>query len=178
MKLYITLLAGLLFLASCNTQKVMKNEEQEYKGKKILVGEINEDNFKVEPYNDWFPMYYDAHKTNTEIIDKIADELKGYEVKVFMGTWCGDSRQWTPAFFKVMDYAHFPQNQIHMYAVDREKHSLNEEEKGLNISHVPTFIFLKNGKEAGRIVEAPINTLEEDIRDIVNGKPQKPNYAE
>lgn len=156
----------------------MNNQEQDYNGSKILVGEIDEHNFEKEPYNDWFPLNYDAHEVDAKTVDAMATALKKFDVKVFMGTWCEDSRQWTPAFFKVMDYAGFSDSQIEMFAVDRSKHSLNNEEAGLDISHVPTFIFMKDGKEVGRIVESPINSLEEDIRDIVNGNPQTPNYAE
>lgn len=178
MKTSFYLLALLVFMASCNTQKVMQNEEQDYKGSKILVGEINEHNFEKAPYNDWFPANYEYYDVDVQQVDAIAQDLKNLDVKIFMGTWCGDSREWTPAFFKVMDYADFPHDHIEMYAVNREKHSLNNEESGFGITHVPTFIFLKNGKEVGRIVESPINSLEEDMRDIVNGHPQIPNYAE
>lgn len=158
-------------------QKVLVNEEvQDHNGSKMLLGEINEKNFDTADYS-WYKDYYNSFKIDTETIDSFKDKLGDYDVKIFMGTWCSDSKRETPNFFKVMDYAGYPDSKIEMYAVDRQKHSLNSEEKGKEITHVPTIIFYKNGKEVGRIVESPINTMEQDIRDIVNGNPQTPNYS-
>ncbi|NNK29609.1 MAG: thioredoxin, partial [Flavobacteriaceae bacterium] len=39
--------------------------------------------------------------------------------------------------------------------------------QGRNIEYVPTIIFLKDGKEAGRIVELPMNSLEQDMEAII-----------
>ena len=38
-------------------------------------------------------------------------------------------------------------------------------------------VFFKNRKEVNRIVESPIESLEEDMAQITNEKPYTPNYA-
>jgi hypothetical protein len=40
----------------------------------------------------------------------------------------------------------------------------------LGIERVPTFIFYKNNSEAGRIIEVPVTSLEQDTRDILRRK--------
>ena len=55
---------------------------------------------------------------------------------------------------------------------------LEEFEKGLNITNVPTFIFYKNGKEVNRIVESPRVSLEQDMIDIINGNNYKHIYIQ
>ncbi|MXV37507.1 thiol reductase thioredoxin [Flavobacteriaceae bacterium Ap0902] len=178
-------LLAIFMLTSCGTKsqeqqaeekKPLVNKEIDDRGNKMLQGEINEDNFATADY-EWYNTYYDSYDLQKDTIDSFKDDLQDYDIKIFMGTWCPDSKRETPYFFKIMDYAGYPDDRIHMYAVDRNKKSLNGEEEGYNITHVPTFIFLKDGKEVGRIVESPINSLEEDIRDIINGTPQTPNYS-
>ncbi len=65
-----------------------------------------------------------------------------------------------------------------MLRLDREKKSGRNIEVGKNVHHVPTFIFLKNGTEIGRIVESPIESLEEDMFNILIGSPSTPNYSD
>jgi hypothetical protein len=45
--------------------------------------------------------------------------------------------------------------------------SPEKQEKRLNITHVPTFIYYRNEKELGRIVENPMESLEKDTQAIV-----------
>ncbi len=40
----------------------------------------------------------------------------------------------------------------------------------LEIEMVPTFIIMNGNKEIGRIVESPVNTLEEDLVEILTQK--------
>jgi tetratricopeptide (TPR) repeat protein len=46
------------------------------------------------------------------------------------------------------------------------KQSPQHEEAGLNIHRVPTIIVYKNGKELQRIVESPVESLEQDLLNI------------
>jgi hypothetical protein len=43
---------------------------------------------------------------------------------------------------------------------------------------VPTFIFMKDGQELGRIVEYPLESLEKDMAKILSGVDYKHAYAE
>jgi len=66
-----------------------------------------------------------------------------------------------------MDEIKFPDTSITLIAVNRKKQGLNNETDGLNIQLVPTMIFYKNGVETGRIIETPVNSLKEDIYNIL-----------
>lgn len=185
MRILALSLMAVLTLNSCNVknqeaknkvEKELVYNEVDDNGHKMLKGQIDKDVFAKEGFA-WYSQNYNSYTIDKPTIDAFKDELKDFDVTVFMGTWCSDSQREIPHFFKIMEYSNYPINAIQMYAVDRNKESLNGEEQGQNITHVPTIIFSKDGKEMGRIVESPIQTLEEDIRDIVKGTPQTPNYS-
>jgi len=149
-------------------------------GNEKLLGKINRNELEVNSFNEWFVPNYESYLINTKVVEIIKDTLKQYEIKAFLGTWCGDSKREIPRFYKILDAASFPETQLEVIAVDRTpsayKQSPNEEEKGLNIHRVPTFIFYKDGKEINRIVEFPKETFERDILNIVTKNKYTPNY--
>ncbi len=166
---------------SCTSESQNLNNEILENGKKpYLLGKIDKDGLSSQNYQSWFLTGQNEYKPNQKVIDKISKKLKSYTILAFMGTWCGDSRREVPKFYKVLETANFPLDQLTMVAVsskpDLYKQSPNHEEKGLNIHRVPTFIFFKNGKEENRIVEHPVTTLEEDILSILNNNYES-NYS-
>ena len=143
-------------------------------GKLKLLGKIDKKGLTEEPFNDWFEQNYEAYLVNTRLVKTYKNQIEDYKVKVFLGTWCGDSKREVPRFYKVLESVKFPKDQLEVIAVDRTadayKQSPTGEEKGLNIHRVPTFIFYKDGKEVNRIVESPKTTFELDIKAILEGK--------
>jgi len=98
-----------------------------------------------------------------------------------MGTWCGDSQREVPKFYKVLEAANFPENNLRIVGLNNVKEQYkqgpNGEEKGLNVHRVPTFIvYNKKGKEIGRIVEHPVESLEADLLNICRGKAYTHHY--
>jgi hypothetical protein len=84
-----------------------------------------------------------------------------------LGTWCSDSREQIPRLFKILDFLHYPEKNLQLLAVDRNKQALNIDISELKIELVPTIILYKEAVEVGRIVETPVMSLEEDIVDII-----------
>ncbi|WP_396602904.1 thioredoxin family protein [Algibacter sp. R77976] len=180
MKRTILLLITLLSLQFGFSQ-TLNHIEFDKKGNEVLLGEINKNGLTQNTFNTWFSKNHEDYLVNKVITKKLKDSLKQYEIKVFLGTWCGDSKKEVPRFYKVIEAAKFPESQLQVIAVNRTedayKQSPNHEEKGLNIHRVPTFIFYKNGKELNRIVEHPKETLERDMLTIVTENKYTPNYV-
>ena len=144
-----------------------------------LVGIANKDNFLAEPFKeDWFDFNYDDYELNEDIINSLKPVLNKVTIKAFMGTWCGDSQEQTPVFYKTLDATEFNYQNLEMICVDQDKKTPSNLQKGLKIEHVPTFIFYKEGKEIGRFVEYPRESVEADMLTIVSGKPYKHSYEE
>lgn len=141
-----------------------------------LIGIANKDSFTDDAFKDWFNSRYSEYTTDKETIGKLTDALKGYTIKGFMGTWCGDSKRETPRFYKILDETGFDQTNFELITVNRSKTTPDNLQEGLNIIRVPTFIFYKEGKEIGRYVEYPRETIEKDILKIVTNQPYKHSY--
>ena len=156
-------------------QEITENTKIPY-----LLGKIDKRGLEGDNYKAWFSKNLEDYKPNSTITNAIASDLKSFDITVFMGTWCGDSKAEVPKLYKVLEACDFPIDQLTVVAVSRErnmyKQSPQHEEAGLNIHRVPTIIFYKNGKEVNRIVEHPVETFEEDIQNIVTKNNYKSNY--
>ncbi|WP_299884169.1 hypothetical protein [uncultured Lacinutrix sp.] len=179
MKRTVILIALFLSLSIGFSQSI--NQVVEYgEGKQMLLGKIDKKGLTKATFKEWFNKNHDAYLANNKIIKTIKDSLKGYTIKAFLGTWCGDSKKEVPRFYSVLEEANYPMNQLEVIALNRSddayKQGPNGEEKGMNIHRVPTFIFYKDGKEVNRIVEHPKETFERDILKITTTTKYRPNY--
>jgi len=171
----MSLCATLVFAQEFNKEITLEN------GKKFMVGKITVQGLQTAPYSPWFQKGFDNYLVDMSIIELMKKDLPKFNIKLFLGTWCGDSRRETPRLLKILEAADFPMEQLEIVALDyRKGHyktSPTGEEKGLNIKKVPTIIFFKDGKEVNRIVESPLESLEEDMAQIIFNKQYTPNYA-
>ena len=145
-------------------------------GQDIPVGIALGNHIQDDRYREWYDREYKNYLPDDDITGAIKDFVGGVMFETYMGTWCEDSRREVPRFYKVLDYVEFPAETMRLVMVDRDKQSGTDAEDGKNIHHVPTFILYKDGMELGRIVETPIESLEDDIFNILIGSPFQPNY--
>lgn len=152
------------------------------RGQKHLAGpfplEILEEDAS---YASWYAASYEKFELRADKA-KWAKNLRDAEVTIYMGTWCGDSKNYVPKFVHAWTQAGLSLDQltfIGLYGLDQSgkyKQGPNNEEAGQMIHRVPTFIFERSGKEFARIVEEPVNDLETDIAQIALGFPSTPSY--
>tara|TARA_R110000796_G_scaffold183498_2_gene300077 strand:- start:178039 stop:178932 length:894 start_codon:yes stop_codon:yes gene_type:complete len=176
MKINRHLLAGIIVLIvyfNVYSQTPLKKNEK-------LLGVITKNDLTTDDYSKWFSPQFNSYAIDKDSASKISEPLKEFEILVFMGTWCGDSKKEVPRFYKLLEEINYPIQKLKIIAVDSDKDqykkSPNGEEKGLNIHKVPTFIFYKDGKEVNRIIEHPITSFEADIDQIINTNTYEPNY--
>lgn len=170
----------LLSFTITNAQKI-NQEITSDNGRQFLVGPINIEGLQGNNYKNWYDASYNNYQTDGALAEIIQKKLKGYQIKLFLGTWCGDSKREVPRIIKILEQAEYPMKNIELIALDRRKgfykKSPNGEEKGWNIIKIPTVIFIKNGEEVNRITESPIESLEEDMLAILSGQTYIPNYS-
>jgi thiol-disulfide isomerase/thioredoxin len=135
-----------------------------------LLGYFNPGQLKSEPHSAWYYKGFDDYKVNQEALKSLSDFGKEeLSVKIVMGTWCPDSRREVPRFMKVLEEWNFPESSLTFIGVDNVKLSPVGGYEALDIQRVPTFIIYKNNLEAGRIIENPVTSLEQDMVNILRG---------
>ncbi|AFH50777.1 Thioredoxin-like protein [Ignavibacterium album JCM 16511] len=138
------------------------------KNKKMLIGYCTREAFQDTAFKDWFDEQYNSYQPDYGILDKLEGKIDNISITIVMGTWCSDSREQVPSFYKILDELNYPTEKIKLICVDRKKKGLSDEADGLNIELVPTIIIYRNNKELGRIIETPQESLEKDLLGIVS----------
>ena len=135
-----------------------------------LLGYFNPGQLTREPYSTWYYTGYDGYQPNSDVLNKLNDiDKAGLSIKIVMGTCCPDSRREVPRFMRILDIWKFPVSMVTFIGVDMAKFSPVGEYDKLDIQRVPTFIIYKNNIEAGRIIEIPKASLEQDMVNILSG---------
>ena len=137
-----------IFSFSCTTYN---QEKTNLEGDQILVGEVNWSGFAMPPYEEWFFQNYVDYQVDSATLIPLKTNINNYEIQVFLGTWCSDSQLQVPQFYKILGYLEHDLNQLAIIALEKSESgkliSPQHEEAEYAITHVPTFIFLKDGKE-------------------------------
>jgi len=177
-----------VFLFSIATLEVNAQTDTPYyqkikdaSGNDMLLGNCSRQALLQAPFVQWFQSNYDNYTVDSATCRFIAPLLKDKKITIFLGTWCGDSKREVPRILKMLDCCNFPADQLNLIMVGNQgeayKKSPLHEEEGRNIVRVPTIIIEEKGKEAGRIVESPIVSLEKDLLTILRNEKYIPNYS-
>ena len=109
-----------------------------------------------------------SYQPDPEALAKLRGLNREVRIEVFFGTWCSDSMAHVSALFKVLDMADTPLLQPRYFAVPEDKTKRAPYFEGrTDISKLPTFIIIVDGREAGRIVETPRKSVEADLVKIL-----------
>jgi len=180
-RLLVVLISILVLSSGCKskqpaaeTPRVMEQQPAAQAGTNFseqttwVLGYFPRDRITRPPHSEWFLKGYDDYMIKSDVVNILTDIPKdNLSIKIVMGTWCPDSRREVPRFMRVLDIWQFPADRITFIGVDNAKLSPVGEYEGLGIERVPTFIFYKNNIEAGRIIENPVTSLEQDMVNIL-----------
>jgi len=108
-----------------------------------------------------------AYQPKPEALDKLRGLGRQVRIEVYFGSWCSDSMAHVSAFFKILDLVDSPLLQPAYFGVPEAKDKRAPYIEGKDIVKLPTFIVIVDGREAGRIVETPKKTVEEDLVRIL-----------
>ena len=143
------------FMATC------KQETQEV----ILTGVV--DGHKLVTELPSFMSGYESYQVDTTAIAPIKAVNKSTEIVVIIGTWCPDCHRETPRFIRIMEAVNNPNIKVTFIGVDRQKHDPEGLAAKYDFKRIPTFMVIQDGKEIGRIVERPTESLEKDLANIL-----------
>lgn len=157
----ITILLIFITLASCSTSRTYTLKQSG--SDQIINGSVQKAVLMNKNKFPWFNSEYANYIPNEAILGQLKIYVPEIRVLIFAGTWCSDTQRELPRFYKIMAAIGVNEAQMELIMLDQNKKSRYFNVEVLAIENIPTFIFLKNGKEVGRIIEKPNLTLEEDI---------------
>jgi hypothetical protein len=169
MKLHSCLLILMFssFITRGFTQQLNQKTVDEKRHYEILTGKCNREGFATCNFDSAYNAGYSAYTPDMEILSRISSDLGDVSITLVMGTWCGDSKEQVPHFYKILDKLNFDYSKFTLICVDRDKKAQGLDLSALKIEKVPTFIFYRNNIEAGRIIETPEASLEKDLLRII-----------
>jgi len=136
-----------------------------------ILGDFSPARLLDQPHSAWYPVEFANYIPDQAIMDELKKtDISDYSITIVLGTWCPDSRREVPRFMKIANLWGFPEDKIRFIGVDINKIAPLADYPALGIERVPTFIFYKKNSEAGRIIEVPVTSLEQDTRDILRRK--------
>ena len=164
---YLLILAALFAttLASAQTAEVSRDSQ----GRKVLKGFMTRQELVSDTAFAWYGQNLQGYTPYAAAVDAFKQAKDSVYILAFGGTWCGDTHFILPKVFAVTEAAGVPESHITLLGVDRAKTTVHSLEKAFNVTRVPTFIVLKDGKEVGRVVEyGKLGMVEKELGDIVS----------
>ncbi|MGF2413816.1 TlpA family protein disulfide reductase [Ferruginibacter sp.] len=135
----------------------------------ILRGIINKYVVQNDSTYRWYNSSAASYKPDTATLSAFERAKTKVQFVVFGGTWCEDTQFILPKFFKLQEMSGVADNAISFFGVNRAKKSLASITEAFNIKNVPTIIIMKDGKEAGRVVEyGTTGKWDKELADILN----------
>jgi len=141
--------------------------EKEKAQPEIQVGKYERKALQQGDFGKHFLEQYQNYEPDIDVLNRLKNRIYNYSITIVLGTWCSDSQEQVPMFFKILDNIDYNTNDVKIICIDRSKKAGDTDISDLNIERVPTFIFHKDNLEKGRIIEIPQETLEKDIQKII-----------
>lgn len=180
----VSFIAAFAVLNACKTQiptvpamvqvPVIKTYSVSYDQhqQKVLKGLLSRADIELDTSFAWFKKNMQFGSADPGAVKTFRENADSFEVVIFAGTWCEDSQNLLPQFYRLIDKSGFPDSAITLVGVDRNKETLYNLDEVFNIKNVPTFIIMKNGKELGRMIEyGKYGTADKELAEIVNSAP-------
>jgi hypothetical protein len=88
-------------ISSCYTRSMIQSnivnkESVDPRGNPMLLGKSTKQRLQEYPYGNWYNKNYSDYKLDLVTAELLKSKLKNKRFVIFMGTWCGDSRQEVP----------------------------------------------------------------------------------
>lgn len=161
----------MILLFSCTTTK--NANQPNYKEvpdstTKVLRGIVNRQILANDTSFPWFKENTRFGEADISAVAALKKNGAKCSFVVLFGTWCHDSQNLVPKFYRLMDAGGIPESKITMVAVDRNKTTVQNLHKKYQLTAVPTFIVLVDGKEVGRVLEhGKTGYMEKELGEII-----------
>jgi len=141
----------------------------EENGSKVLKGLLQRADIENDTSFKCFKENMKFGQADAGAVSAFQKNASKFQLVVFGGTWCEDTQNLLPVFYRLVDKSGYPDSSITLIGVDRRKTTLYNLHNVFHIVDVPTFIVMKDGKEVGRVVEyGKEGQIDKELGEIVN----------
>jgi len=161
-------LAILAFFSLTACAGVKTSIWQKDKKENILVGharKVDLDQAKQFPWYYYGKRAYQVNDSVCTILKPLTDSLS---VLIVAGTWCGDTQIELPKAIKLLEKLNINDSLVEIQLQNRKKQNPFFNARALQVKAIPCFIFYKQGKEIGRMIEHPEKSFEIDLLSILS----------
>lgn len=176
MKKYILLCLPVFMVLSCTIQRqIISNTGHPYEATKdseakILKGLLTRKDIESDTSFKWFKQNMQYGQADAAAVEAFTKHANDFQVVIFGGTWCHDTQNLLPVFYRLVDKSGYNEKNITLIGVDRAKTTLDNLHTAFHITNVPTFIVMKDGKEIGRVIEyGKYGQIDKELGEIVAG---------
>ena len=113
----------ILIPGNLHAQKLNQKTSDEKKGNEMLIGYCNREGFATvnSNFDSAYKAEYAVYHADEAAMKQLAGKIKGINITVVMATWCSDSKEWVPRFYKIMDQLNFNYKNLTLICVDHSK---------------------------------------------------------
>lgn len=134
----------------------------------ILNGQISKYILLNDSSFTWYKPSAASYTPSDAVVDALRNAPSNVTLFIFGGTWCEDTQNILPKFFKLQEKSGFPDSRVAFLGVDRSKKTLGNLATVMAITNVPTIIVMKDGREAGRVIEyGKTGKWDEELADLL-----------
>jgi thiol-disulfide isomerase/thioredoxin len=113
-----------------------------------LVGTTNI--AEIFNHNPLYKRGMDEYRPNADAVSALKGVTSKAVIEVWFGSWCPHCQQVVPRFLKALQAAGNPNIDVVYHGVPRD-FGKYDPARSKNVNGLPTFIFMRNGKEFGRL---------------------------
>jgi thiol-disulfide isomerase/thioredoxin len=140
-------------------------------GNKILKGFISRQDLATDSNFIWFLQNQKDYTPDQSALKALKANKDSINIIAFGGTWCSDTKYLLPKFYVLSDAAGLSPDRITLIGVDHNKKTIQHLSEAFNVTNVPTFIVMRNGKEIGRVVEyGRTGMFDRELGEIISRK--------
>jgi thiol-disulfide isomerase/thioredoxin len=173
MRSLILFFIGFTLISSCTSSKLTSGKDYitiPDDRAKILSGKIDRSILETDTAFAWFKENMQWGEADASAVAAFQKNATKFSLVVVFGTWCHDSYNLLPKFYRLLDKSSYPSSKVLLIAVDRNKKAYKNIQSNYNITNTPTFIVIQNGKEVGRVTEyGKTGYMEKELGEIISG---------
>lgn len=167
-KIQALILLLISFNMHLHSQQINQTIVDPVRQREVLIDLLDRNALTTGEMGTYYAQDYEIYKPDAQVIEQLKPAIANIYITIILASWCGDSKEQLPRFMKVLDQAVFNMDRLTMIGVDSHKKAREIDVVSYHAERVPTFIIYRDEKEAGRIIESPVESLELDLLNILS----------